>query len=303
MDIKGGGTLEKRIEISEETKKAMLKLQQNEITEHAIYMNLAKRVKKQSDKELLERIGREEKMHSKIWEKYTNKKLKPQKFKVYFYYFLSIILGYTFVIKIMEKGEVVSQQMYALLREEVPEANKVYEDEQGHEYALINLLDEDRLQYVGSMVLGLNDALVELTGTLAGLSFALQNNKIVALSGLITGISATLSMASSEYLSARSEGNVNAKKSAFYTGIMYIVAVILLVLPYILFPSHKYVHALVTMLITVVIIIFAFTYYVSVAKDLPFKKRFLEMASISLSVAALSFLVGVLVKQFLGIDI
>ena len=113
----------------------------------------------------------------------------------------------------------------------------------------------------------------------------------------------TLSMASSEYLSARSEGNVNAKKSAFYTGIMYIVAVILLVLPYIILPSHNYIHALIAMLITVVIIIFAFTYYVSVAKDLPFKKRFLEMATISLSVAALSFLVGVLVKQFLGIDI
>ncbi|NLX61240.1 MAG: rubrerythrin family protein [Tissierellia bacterium] len=281
----------------------MLKLQQNEITEHAIYMNLAKRVKKETDRELLERIGREEKMHSKIWESYTNKKLKPQKPKVYFYYLLSILLGYTFVIKIMEKGEVVSQQKYQLLREEVPEAKKVYEDEQRHEYALIELLDEDRLQYVGSMVLGLNDALVELTGTLAGLSFALQNNKLVALSGLITGISATLSMASSEYLSARSEGSANAKKSAFYTGVMYIIAVILLVLPYIIFPSHKYIPALVAMLITVVIIIFAFTYYVSVAKDLPFKKRFLEMATISLSVAALSFIVGVLVKEFLGIDL
>jgi vacuolar iron transporter family protein len=153
------------------------------------------------------------------------------------------------------------------------------------------------------MVLGLNDALVELTGTLAGLSFALQNNKIVALSGLITGISATLSMASSEYLSARSEGKSNALKSSLYTGIMYIFAVILLVLPYLLLPVHQYVHALVIMLFIVVIIIFAFTYYISVAKDLPFKKRFLEMAVISLSVAALSFVVGFIVKTVLGIDI
>src|SRR5690606_11013439 len=101
----------------------------------------------------------------------------------------------------------------------------VYLEEQEHEQALIGMLDEDRLQYVGSMVLGLNDALVELTGTLAGLSFALQNNKLVALSGLITGISATFSMASSEYLSARSEGDNNAIKSALYTGVMYIFAV------------------------------------------------------------------------------
>jgi VIT1/CCC1 family predicted Fe2+/Mn2+ transporter len=153
------------------------------------------------------------------------------------------------------------------------------------------------------MVLGLNDALVELTGTLAGLSFALQDNKLVALSGLITGISATFSMASSEYLSARSEDNSDAKKSALYTGIMYIFAVIVMVLPYLLFPSDKYVHALITMLILVVLIILIFTYYISVAKDLPFKKRFTEMATISLSVAGISFIVGILVKKFLGVDI
>jgi len=289
--------------ISNETKKIILKLQQNEVTEQAIYYNLSKRVKKDSEKKILKRIGDEEGAHSEIWFKYTNKKLRPQKIKVYFYLLLNIILGYTFVIKIMEKGEEDAQGMYSQLAEEVPEAQKVYEDEQRHEQALISLLEEERLQYVGSMVLGLNDALVELTGTLAGLSFALQDNRLVALSGLITGISATLSMASSEYLSARSEGNQNAKKSALYTGIMYIFAVILLVLPYLLLPSDQYLYALISMLIIVVLIIFAFTYYISVAKDLPFKKRFFEMAGISLSVAALSFVVGILVKYFLGIDI
>lgn len=295
--------METNSKISKKTSQTILKLQQNEITEHAIYMNLAKRVKKQGDREMLQRIGREEGMHSKLWSKYTKRELKPQKLKVTIYSLLSIILGYTFVIKLMEKGEVVSQNSYALLAKEVPEAHKIYLDEQKHEKALIDMLDEDRLQYIGSMVLGLNDALVELTGTLAGLSFALQNNKLVALSGLITGISATLSMASSEYLSARSEGNADAKKSALYTGVMYIVAVILLVLPYLIFPNNKYIHALVTMLIIVVLIILSFTYYISVAKDLPFKKRFLEMATISLSVAGLSFIVGILVKKFLGIDI
>lgn len=289
--------------VSEETKKMILKLQQNEITEQAIYYNLAKRVKKQSEKDTLKRIGNEEGLHSKIWSNYTNKTLEPQRFKVFLFSLLSIILGYTFAIKIMEKGEEDAQEIYSKLALEVPEAERIYKEEQQHEQALIELLDEERLQYVGSMVLGLNDALVELTGTLAGLSFALQNNKLVALSGLITGISATLSMASSEYLSARSENDQNAIKSALYTGIMYIFAVVLLVMPYLLLPTNQYVYALMIMLAIVVIIIFAFTYYISVAKDLPFKKRFIEMAGISLSVAALSFVVGILVKHFLGIDV
>lgn len=235
--------------------------------------------------------------------KIYKKKLKPQKLKVFFYALLSFILGYTFAIKIMEKGEKDVQNIYSKLALEVPEAKQILQDEEVHEHDLIGLLDEERLQYVGSMVLGLNDALVELTGTLAGLSFALQNNKLVALSGLITGISATLSMASSEYLSARSEGNSDALKSSLYTGIMYIFAVVLLVMPYLLLPSDQFVYALIIMLVIVVVIIFTFTFYISVAKDLPFKKRFAEMAAISLSVAALSFGVGFLVKLFLGIDV
>lgn len=289
--------------LSEQTLAIITDLQQNEVTERQIYLNLAKRVKKESDRATLRRIAGEEAKHAETWRRYTNKKLKPQWIKVWFYTIVSIILGYTFAIKIMEKGEKVAQQNYGQLLSEVPEAEQILREEEEHEEALIAMLDEDRLQYVGSMVLGLNDALIELTGTLAGLSFALQNNKLVALSGLITGISATLSMASSEYLSARSEGSTDAYKSALYTGVMYIFAVVFLVLPYLLYPVDQYLAALITMLAIVVIIIFAFTYYISVAKDLPFKKRFAEMATISLSVAVLSFLVGFIVKYFLGIDI
>ena len=36
---------------------------------------------------------------------------------------------------------------------------------------------------------------------------------------------------------------------------------------------------------------------------MPFKSRFLEMAGISVSVAVISFVVGILAKQFLGVDI
>jgi len=289
--------------LSDKTLQMIASLQQNEVTERQIYLNLAQRVKKESDQATLRRIAGEEGKHAEIWRRYTNKQLKPQWWKVWFYTIVSYILGYTFTIKIMERGEITAQANYGQLIAEVPEAERILKEEEEHEGALIAILDEDRLQYVGSMVLGLNDALVELTGTLAGLSFALQNNRLVALSGLITGISATLSMASSEYLSARSEGSADAVKSALYTGIMYIFAVVCLVLPYLLYPVHQYLAALLTMLLVVVGIIFAFTYYIAVAKDLPFRKRFVEMAAISLSVAVLSFVVGFIVKQLLGIDV
>lgn len=291
------------IKLSQGSYRLILELQQNEVTEEAVYLRLAKRVRKESDRDVLLSIARDERRHVDFWAQYTNRKMRPQVWKVMFFSILSVIFGYTFAIKIMERGERNAHEIYLRLASEIPEAERIAQEEVLHEEQIINLLDEDRLQYVGSMVLGLNDALVELTGTLVGLSFALKDTKIVALSGLITGISATLSMASSEYLSARSEGNPNALKASFYTGIMYIVAVACLVAPYLIIPSDGYLKALAVMVLVVISLILTFTYYISVARDLPFLQKFFEMASISLSVAGLSFLVGYGVKHFLGIEI
>ena len=203
----------------------------------------------------------------------------------------------------MENGEENAQEEYALLAEEVEESVTIRKQEEEHETALLGMLEEERLQYVGSMVLGLNDALVELTGSLAGFTFAMQNTRLIALSGLIIGISATFSMASSEFLAARSEGRDDAFKSCTYTGIAYLFTVIALILPYLLLGNEMYLVALAAMLAVVILIIAGFTYYTSVALDQPFKSRFLEMAGISVSVAVLSFVVGIWAKQFLGVDL
>lgn len=291
------------VKLSPESYRLIRELQQNEVTEEAVYLRLARLVKKESDRQVLEAIARDEARHVEFWSKYTKEKMRPQTWKVLFFMVLSVIFGYTFAIKIMEKGERNAQEIYQLLAAEIPEAEQIAIEEELHEEQIINLLDEERLQYVGSMVLGLNDALVELTGTLVGLSFALKNTKVVALSGLITGISAALSMASSEYLSVRSDGSANAVKASFYTGIMYILAVACLVSPYLLISSEGYLRAVGTMFLIVLVLIFTFTYYISVAQDQPFARKFAEMAGISLSVAALSFVVGYGVKQLLGIDL
>lgn len=289
--------------LSKKAMECILHMQQNEITEAAVYRAIASITKDENNKAMLLRLAAEEEVHYNIWKGYTHRELKPERAKVLRRKLTAAVLGFTFTIKLMEKGEKGAQTVYSGLYEEAPEARAIEAQEEEHESALIGMLDEESLNYVGSMVLGLNDALVELTGTLAGLTLAMQNTRLIALSGLITGISATLSMASSEFLSAKSEGRADALKSCTYTGIAYVVTVALLVLPYLLFDPEHYLYALGCMLAIVVLIIIAFNYYLSVAKDLSFKKRFLEMAGISLGVAALSFVVGLLVKQFLGIDI
>ena len=279
------------------------KMQQNECNESVIYEKIAKFAKGDGNKQTLQRLAREEHAHNKIWEKYTGVEMKPKKMKVFFYTLIARVLGFTFAVKLMERGEGNAQEEYALLAEEVPESMEIHRQEEEHEQALLQMLDEESLQYVGSMVLGLSDALVELTGSLAGFTLALQNTRLIALSGLIVGISATFSMASSEFLSARSEGRTDAFKSCSYTGTAYLLTVVLLILPYLLFATTQYIAALICMLGVVVLIIAGFTYYTSVAQDQSFGKRFLEMAGISIAVAVISFFVGVLAKRFLGVDI
>lgn len=279
------------------------KMQQSELTESFIYFEVAKFAKGEDNKATLSRLAHEERAHYEIWKKYTGIEMKPEKWKIFKYKLLARIFGFTFAIKLMENGEENAQEEYDLLADEVEESILIKQQEEEHENALIGMLDEERLQYVGSMVLGLNDALVELTGSLAGFTFAMQNTRLIALSGLIIGISATFSMASSEFLAARSEGRDDALKSCMYTGVAYLVTVVLLILPYLIMGNESYMIALFMMLAIVIFIIAGFTYYTSVAQDQPFKSRFMEMAVISVSVAVLSFVVGVLAKQFLGVDL
>ena len=279
------------------------RMQQSELTESVIYEKIAQFAKGEENKATLLRLAKEEKAHYEIWKKYTGVEMKPEKGKIFKYTLLARVLGFTFAVKLMERGEENAQSEYEQLSGEVPESVAIRMQEEEHEEALLGMLDEERLQYVGSMVLGLNDALVELTGSLAGFVFALQNNRLVALSGLIVGISATFSMASSEFLAARSEGRDDALKSCSYTGIAYLLTVVALIAPYLIFPTEQYIAALVCMLVVVILIIAGFTYYTSVAQDQPFKSRFLEMALISVGVAVVSFVVGILAKKFLGVDV
>lgn len=201
--------------INEKTRKALLRFQQNEITESLLYTQLAAIEKDPSNKEVLLQIANDEKGHYTILKKYTGQEISPNKLRVTKYYWLARILGITFAIKLMEGSEESAKNDYASY-DEYPDLQQIARDEDEHEQRLIALINEERLEYMGSVVLGLNDALVEFTGALAGFTLAVSDSRLIALTGSITGIAAALSMASSEYLSTKSEnGNENGKQRRY----------------------------------------------------------------------------------------
>jgi VIT1/CCC1 family predicted Fe2+/Mn2+ transporter len=283
--------------------KLILKMQRSELDGCILYAQIAKRQKKQSNKSAMIEIAKTERRHYEIWRRYTGRDLQPSRLKIAFFRVLSRVLGDTFTIKFFERSEDRGIKDLKSVEDDLPEARAIIKEEEGHEAQLIEMIDEERLHYVGSMVLGLNDALVELTGAVAGLTFALANTRLVALSAIITGVSATLSMAASNYLAERADGNAKALKSSMYTGVAYLITVVLMVTPYLLLPNSLYIAAFGVMLTVVILVILVFNYYISVAQGLPFLRRFGEMATISLGVAAISFVIGLLAKSLLGISV
>ncbi len=274
--------------------------QKDEITEYYIYRYLAEK-EEGNNREVLLKISDDELRHYNTWKEITGKEVEPDWNKIRFYKLIYRIFGLVFSIKLMEKGERRSEERYKKAAEKIDVAKEILEDEFEHEDKLLSLLTDERLQFIGSIVLGLSDALIELTGALAGLSLALYNTLIVGLAALITGIAASMSMAVSEYLSKRSEGDVNAAKGALYTGIAYIITVILIVMPF-FFGLDIYL-SLASSLIVASSIIGALTFYTSVVREITWKREFIEMLVLTMGVAFISFSIGYFIRLYFNIEV
>jgi len=282
----------------------ILKQQKTEITDYEIYTYLLKVIKNGDNKKILDEIIVDELRHYKIWKSITKEEVKSNKLKVLMFKISARTLGLVFTLRLLERHESVSHKFYDEAEELYPTTKGIAYEEKRHEALLSAILNAEKLSYAGSVVLGLSDALVELTGTLVGLSLAFSSSFVVGVTGLIIGVAASLSMAGSEYLSSEEDDHDTTKNSitsAIYTGISYIVTVLLLVMPFFVFTNIIY--SVVAMLSMSVLIILGFTSYISVAKAVNFKKKFFTMLFISFGVALVSFCFSYFIKHYLGIEI
>ncbi len=262
-------------------------------------------------KRILEELITQEAKHFEFWKEqaktdaaqYRTSALRLASLK-----FLRRALGLTFTVKLLERTERNAIAHYRAYLETAapalkPRIETIIEDEIRHEREFIGRIKEEQVAFVGNIVLGLNDGLIELTGALTGFSFAFLQSRLAGITGLIVGVAAALSMASSAYLQARHEQHTDKQpmKAAAYTGISYIAVVIILVAPYFLTDSAFL--ALGVMLALVFLVIAATSYYTAVLFERPFRAQFAEMLIFSVGVAAISFVIGSMFRRFTGINI
>ena len=293
--------------MEEDRRARLLKLQRMEATEAEVYRRLARMQKDPVNRSILEGISLEEERHEAVIENMTGEKVHADMGKVRRQIMLARLFGFTFSVKMMEATEKDVAAEYRELG-----LDDIAEEEEAHEENMIGMLDEERLRYSGSVVLGMSDALVELTGALAGLTFALQSLNLVALAGLVTGIAAAFSMGASEYLSSRAEKkNESAVRAAFFTWISYLITVLLLVSPYLLLTAESpdfhglepHVQALLYTFAIGLLIVAVFNFYVSIVEEVSFSSRFMEMAGILGVVSLISYGIGILLRGMLGVEV
>jgi len=166
---------------------------------------------------------------------------------------------------------------------------------------------KDERDHSSSVVLGISDALIELTGILAGLTFALQDMDLIALSGLVTGVAASFSMGASEFLSKRAEPDASSPLgAALSTWLAYLSVVLVLVAPYLLinesqFGLEPHLASLACTLVLGVGVVAVFTRWLSAKQDHPFLPRFAEMLAILTFITLLSYGLGASLGHVLGV--
>ena len=278
-----------------------------EATEAEVYRRLARMQKDPVNRSILEGISLEEERHEAVIAGITGEEVRADMRKVRRQIMLARMFGFTFSVKMMEATEQDAAAEYRALG-----LDDIADEEEAHEENMIGMLDEERLRYSGSVVLGMSDALVELTGALAGLTFALQSLNLVALAGLVTGVAAAFSMGASEYLSSRAEKkSESAVKAAFFTWISYLITVLLLVSPYLLFNADSpdfqglepHVQALLCTFAIGLLIVAVFNFYVSVVEEVSFSSRFMEMTGILGVVSLISYGIGIALRGLLSVEV
>ena len=148
-----------------------------------------------------------------------------------------------------------------------------------------------------AIILGMHDAIVSLTGLIAGLFFAFTDSSIIVVSCIISSITASISMGAANYLAVKTTDKESALKSAIYTFIAYMTTCILLILPFFVFKERAI--TMMTIVLMAIFIIFAFNLFFYRGKS--FYKHFFEMLSICTIVSITAFFIGEIASQIFGI--
>ncbi len=304
------------------------KLYISELLDYEIYSRLADAEENAELKHLLKKLANTDKRHMHLWgkaasitEPYVASRFA--RLKISAYLIAERLLGAPFVLMILSKNEISALERYTnaikgkrLNAEDSKRLSLIIKEERENQAEIQEkaVKYSSQLSNIKSIVLGLNDGLVEVLAAVAGIAAIASSSVIVALAGIIIGISGTLSMAGGVYLSAKShgllgedevdydvKGNSTPFSEALYTGIYYFIGAFVSVLPFLLGLSGF--EGIITSVILASLVLTTASVLIAVASGTSIRKRVFEMLAISLGAVAITVILGTIARLYFGIVI
>jgi VIT1/CCC1 family predicted Fe2+/Mn2+ transporter len=276
---------------------------QHEWSDYTLYERLSRTVDADSlFAEVLKKLSSTEHGHYEFWRKYVpGEEPKLERLKMYWILFLRRFFGLTFATRYLDRHEEKVVKEYQGLAGLIPESDKVafdamVADEMEHEKAFALEAESSAVRYISFVVLGLADALVEISGIHAGWLGLFDKTEIAGLAGVIAGGAASMAMASAAFAQAKQGFKGSARLSAVYTGVSYFITALILATPYFLTPNM--IEALASSLTLAVIILAITTWYSVVIQEKHFFKDFVEILIILFATTIIVFALGAIVSAY-----
>jgi|GEM_PF-2431643 VIT1/CCC1 family predicted Fe2+/Mn2+ transporter len=302
----------------------------DERVDYRIFGRLAKGEKDKDLRVLLGRLARMENAHMKIWADMAGRQEKESLLlslmtavRVYSFLLARKILGVAFVIMLLGKNEMNALERYREAMKDVrlsamdrKRFDTIIADEKYNEMDLKERIREYRgqLNYIRSIVFGLNDGLVEILAAVAGIAVVATNGTVVAVAGIIIGVAGTLSMAGGSYLSAKSDDLVEEVRKdekgrlgttplqeSLYTGAYYFFGSLVSVVPFVFGLSG--VGGILAAVILVSMVLTTVSVIIAVMSRTSIKRRVFEMLAISLGAVMITVILGTVARVYFGVVI
>ncbi|MCL4371870.1 VIT1/CCC1 family protein [Candidatus Marsarchaeota archaeon] len=300
----------------------------DEISDFTLYSSIYRSEKNPETKKLVRKLKDTELKHTKIWASILGVRAGSvslgalTRLKIWLYVLGRRLFGIAFVTKLLERNERLGLQEYKNAIKSVKfeestmeKVREIIRDEEEHESMLLEETQkhEGRLNYTRSIIFGMNDGLVEILAVIAGLAMIATSSLIVALTGIIVGVSGTLSMAAGAYISSKSERVMQESleetstiyvlptNEAYYTGIFYFAGALVATYPFILgFSGYA---GIAISVVSVAIVLSIASSMIALISDTSIKRRVGEMLVLSLGTAFVTALIGFIVRVVFGIAI
>lgn len=312
-----------------------LKLGRKLILDELFDLTLYRRLFSIADPELkqtLSEMTEVEVQHFAFWQKFFHTGLsdlgRARRVKLALIFLICRIFGAPAIYLVLDAIEVYGIRKYLQVWERYKDqalgtaVRGVLQDEFGHEDEVVTRLRERIINpdRVRNIFLGVNDGMVEILGAVSGFFASFGQNSLVMVAGLTTAVAGAVSMAAGAYVAMSSESEVRKSqeekarflgnsrsseyrhesvlKSGLLVGASYFIGASFPLMP-VLFGSRTPLPSIVTggSMILIVSIVVAFL------SGMDIKRRAMTNIVLIALAVGISYAIGMLVRNLLGIEI